>query len=129
MQKTKVLQILTIIMTALFLAGIFVFCFTAGQKVLAKNEFEETAERMQESIDANEMDATTGTLNYDTYKVALNHAINELPEGQQLVHINIGFGSYDRGLKHINDTYGHLNGRPAIQDFAAVLKEVFRIII
>ena len=121
----RVLKILTIIMAVLLVIGIPVFCYTFGQKNMAQNEFKETAEQMQESINDNEMDATTDTLNYDTYKVALNHVVNEMDDGEQLVHINIGFGSLDRGLKYINDTYGHLNGRPAIQDFAKVLKEVF----
>ena len=121
----KTLKILTVIMAVLFLAGIPVFAFTFGQRSLAKNEFEETAEQMQEAIEANEIDATTGTLNYDSYKFALNNATRDMADGEQIVHINIGFGSLDRGLKYINDTYGHLNGRPAIQDFAAILKQVF----
>lgn len=125
MNLIKVLKSLTIIMAAAFLIGIPVFFFSLGLRNAAKDEFKETAVKMQESVNDNEMDATTGTLNYDTYKVALNHAVNELADGEQLIHINIGFGSLDRGLKYINDTYGHLNGRPAIQDFAEILKEVF----
>ena len=121
----KALKIITILMAVAFLIGIPVFCFTLGMRNLARQEFKETAEEMQESIDDNEKDATTDTLNYDTYKAALNYAFQDLEDGEQLVHINIGFGSLDRGLKYVNDTYGHLNGRPAIQDFAALLKEVF----
>ena len=116
---------ITILLAVAFLIGIPVFFFTYGQKSLAKSEFHETAEQMQKSVDDNEKDATTDTLNYDTYKQALNYAAVNLADGEQLVHINVGFGSLDRGLKYINDTFGHLNGRPAIQDFAALLKEVF----
>ncbi len=121
----RILKVLTIIMAIAFLIGIPLFCYTLGQKNIAKQEFSETSVKMQESIDANDRDATTDTYNYETYKAMLNYAISNLDESEQLVHINIGFGSLDHGLKYINDTYGHLNGRPAIQDFAALLKEVF----
>ena len=122
---SKVLRVLTIILAISFIIGIPIYCYTLGRKNLAKQEFADTAVQMQESINANDRDATTDTLNYETYKATLNYVVNNLDESEQLVHINIGFGSLDRGLKHINDTYGHLNGRPAIQDFAAILKEVF----
>ena len=121
----KTLKILCIIFSVSFLIGLPIYIYTLGQRSVAKNEFSETTEQMQEAIEANEMDATTDTLNYDMYKYELNNAVRELEDGEQLVHINVGFGSLDRGLKNINDTYGHLNGRPAIQDFAKVLKEVF----
>ena len=121
----KVLKILTVIAAITFVVGVAAFCYTIGQKNMSVSEFKEPAEKMQDSIDDNEMDATTDTLNYDTYKVALDHDAHELADGEQIVHINVGFGSLEKGLKYINDTYGHLNGRPAIQDFAALLKEVF----
>ena len=50
----RVLKILTIIMAVLLVIGIPVFCYTFGQKNMAQNEFKETAEQMQESINDNE---------------------------------------------------------------------------
>ena len=125
MKAHKLLTAAVIAMSVLLIAGLCFFFYTMGRKNMAVNEMRETAARMQEAIDENETDQTTDTMNYDVYKVALNYALAELEEGQQIVHINVGFGSLDRGLKYINDTFGHLNGRPAIQDFAKLLKEVF----
>lgn len=123
--RNRILQGAIVVLAIAFIIGLALYVFTWGQRDVAVNEFHETAGEMQKAIDANSKDATTDTLNYDAYKVTLNHELRLLTGDEQIVHINVGFGSLDRGLKYINDTYGHLNGRPAIQDFAALLKEVF----
>ena len=125
MNLNKVLKVLVALFSALLVVGLCLLFFTMGKKALAVGEFKETAVQMQKTIDASEIDVTTNTINYDTYKATLNGALKAMNEGEQIVHINVGFGSLDRGLKHVNDTYGHLNGRPAIQDFSALLKDVF----
>ena len=125
MKLNRVLKGSVALLSILLIAGLVFFFFTLGKKDMAVDEFRETAEQMQDAVEDSENDATTDTLNYETYKAALNYALKELEGDEQIVHINVGFGSLDKGLKYINDTFGHLNGRPAIQDFAATLKEVF----
>ncbi len=104
-----------------------IFFFSSLAKLgYAKNEMEETAVLLQQALDDNEKDLTTDMLRYDVFKVAENAVLYHLEEGKQVVHVNVGFGSLDRGLKYVNDNYGHLNGKPTILNFANILKEVFK---
>ena len=125
MKQGIVLKIVCVVLALSFFAGLVFMMYNYGGYSLAKSEFSETAERLQKAIYDNEVEVATGTLNYDTYKAALNSAVKSLKEGEQLVHINVGFGSLDRGLKYINDTFGHLNGKPTIKAFTDLLKDVF----
>ncbi len=101
------------------------FSFFRGMTELAQETEADYAEQVQEAYEDSLYEETTGLLRYDVFKAFENQAIQELEDGQQLVHISVGFGSLDRGLKGINDNYGHINGSHAIMDFAEVLKEVF----
>ena len=125
MKRNIILKVLCCILAVTLAMGIV--RLAEGRRTLKKvrAEYEETALQLQEAIDDSELDLTTDTLQYDTYKAALNAAVYSLNEGEQLVHVNVGFGSLDRGLKYINDTYGHLSGKPTIENFARLLKEVF----
>ena len=109
---------------------LMVFCcnqFSYYRGMMQQAEYKEAdlAEQVQEAYDDALYEDTTGLLRYDVFKSSENYAIHELKSGEQVLHINVGFGSLDRGLKNINDTYGHINGCHAIMDFAELLKEVF----
>lgn len=125
MGSEAIMKLVSLLLAVLLLVGCFQLIYAQGVLDTAEAEFQETARQMQTIIDDNEKDLYTGTMNYDTYKVALNAAMLQLSPSEKLVHINVGFGSFDKGLKYINDNFGHLNGGPCIQDFAALLKEVF----
>ena len=123
--KNKLYYSVVTILTVALIVGIFMFSYYHGRAKRTREEFEETALKLEEAVQANERDATTGMLQYDVFKAAMNSAAYAMNEGEHLVHINVGFGSLDRGLKYINDTYGHLNGKPTIQKFAELLREEF----
>lgn len=123
--ERKFKAIAGVLTVSLIIACIFLFSSIA-KLGYAKNEMEETAALLQKAMDENEIDETTDTLRYDVFKVAENDAIHHLKDGEQLVHVNVGFGSLDRGLKYVNDNYGHLNGRPTIINFSNLLKDVFK---
>lgn len=125
MTSEAIMKRISLLLAALLLFGSLQLVYAQGALDRAEAEFQETARQMQLAIDDNEKDLYTGTMNYDTYKVALNSAMYQLSGSEKVVHINVSFGSLDKGLKHINDSFGHLNGGPCIQDFAALLKEVF----
>lgn len=125
MGSERIMKRISQLLAVLLLLGGLQLIYAQGALNRAEAEFQETARQMQMAIDDNEKDMYTDTMNYDTYKVALNAAMLQLSPSEKLVHINVGFGSLDKGLKHINDNFGHLNGGPCIQDFAALLKEVF----
>ena len=125
MKVNKVLKAACAVLTVLLIFGLFQFVFFHGTLRQAKEEYDETAQQMEQAIRENERDAITGMLQYDVYKAALNSKVHAMSTDEELVHINVGFGSLDRGLKYVNDTYGHLNGRPTIQNFAELLKEEF----
>lgn len=125
MRSEAIMKLTVLLLVVLLLFSSLQLVYAQGSLDRAEAEFQETAQQMQIAIDDNEKDLYTNTMNYDTYKVALNSAMYQLSPSEKLVHINVGFGSFDKGLKYINDNFGHLNGGPCIQDFAALLKEVF----
>ena len=125
MRLNKLLKLLCILLAVVLIPGLFQMSYSLGTLDAAEAEYRESAFWLEKAVNDNERDLSTDTLNYDTYKAALNGAAAVLKEGEQLVHINVGFGSLDRGLKFVNDTYGHLNGKPTILNFANLLKEVF----
>ena len=125
MGSETIMNRVSLMLAALLLFGSLQLVYAQGGLDRAESEFQETAHLMQMAIEDNEKDLYTDTMNYDTYKVALNSAMHQLSDSEKLVHINVSFGSLDRGLKYINDHFGHLNGGPCIQDFAMLLKEVF----
>jgi len=125
MRANELMRAAIVFLGVLLAAGLFFLSSGSRIKNYLKAELDETVEQMQQAIENNEIDRTTDTLNYDVYKYALTAAAQTLAPGEQIVHINVGFDSLDRGLKYINDTFGHLNGRPTIQAFANLLKEVF----
>ena len=121
----KALKAVCVVLAVSLLAGCVQLIYVRGTLDQTNKEFQETAKQMQTALDDSELDLYTDTLNYDTYKAALNSELYSLNEGEQVAYINVGFGSLDRGLKYVNDNYGHLNGGPTIQAFAELLKQVF----
>lgn len=51
--------------------------------------------------------------------------VSKLEEGEKMAIINLSFGSMRRGLKYINDEYGHYYGNGAVNRFASIIKEVY----
>ena len=86
MIRNRILRITAVILGVLLLAGIFQFVFTLGSFGSVQKEYRETAEKTQKVIDENEMDQLTQTLQYETYKAALNDKACRLEEGWVISH-------------------------------------------
>lgn len=73
--------------------------------------------RMHTLVVESERDGLTGLLNYR----AFNQEIGSLSQSNRIHSIVIGAMDIDH-FKHINDTYGHLNGNDVLSEFSETIK-------
>lgn len=73
--------------------------------------------RMHTLVVESERDGLTGLLNYR----AFNQEIGSLSQSKRIHSIVIGAMDIDH-FKHINDTYGHLNGNDVLSEFSETIK-------
>lgn len=86
-------------------------------EMIRLHEEKANQQKMHALVVESERDGLTGLLNYR----AFNQEIGSLSKDKNIQTIVIGALDIDH-FKHINDTYGHLNGNDVLSDFSTTLK-------
>lgn len=88
-------------------------------------EIEMVNKELEEAKDNLNYDRVTGFYVSGMLDDVFEEKLSNLKEGDNMAFINLSFGSMRRGLKYINDEYGHYYGAGAIRRFASIVREVY----
>lgn len=129
MKKTKILKILGY---SVFVLNIVLMFVLLVKKNISEDELscsESELLKMERTLeDTKEMvryDYSTNCFEYNEFTNVFNEKVSALDEGQEIVLMNVSFGSIVRGLKYINDNFGHYYGNMAVKRFSDIIKEVY----
>lgn len=127
-QKTfiKNLGIVILLANLVLLVVLFVNWNKQNEEInLAQTELDKSEQELAAAIEQLKYDRRTGFYTMQMFPELYEDKVSDLKEGEKMTVINLSFGSDKRGLKYINDNYGHYYGNSAIKRFASIIEEVY----
>lgn len=92
---------------------------------IAQTQLDKCEQELAVAMEQIKYERRTGFYKKQMFHELYEDKVSALKEGEKMAVINLSFGSDKRGLKYINDTYGHYYGNSAVKRFASIIKEVY----
>lgn len=129
MNKTKFLKLIAssvFVLNIALLLVLFVRKSTHEEALLqSESELLKAESMLSETREMIRYDYSTQCFEYGEFSKQFDEIISGLSDGQEIVLMNVSFGSVVRGLKFINDKYGHYYGNMSVKRFSNIIKEVY----
>lgn len=120
------LGIVLLLANLVLLVVLFVNRNQQNEKVRhAQTELDESEQELAIAMEQFKYDRRTGLYKMQMFPEIYEDKVSNLKDGEKIAVINLSFGSDKRGLKFVNDTYGHYYGRFAIKRFVSIIEEVY----
>lgn len=119
------LTVLLTISIGFLCLGIFALNRNTAQIDAAAAKTETLTLQLEESIALENIDEPTQCYNYTAFIELFKNTVAGMTPDSKIALINLSFGSNVRGLKYINDNYGHVYGNHAVKHFASIAHELY----